>query len=597
MAVADWTHKPRLYIVSGLIIALFAVLLIRLAQVQLQHGERHLETVREQSVRRIRLNPARGRIFGRNGRTPVARNRPRTDLVFHLSEMRQPGPRSATVNHILKEAQRAGRYIDRTLSLTPAEIKRHLKVRPTLPLTIFKGLDRVELARLGELFPPIKGGELLCRLERVYKYPEAFSHVLGFTGHRRALPAEAKNRYAYVRPQLTGRWGLEASRNNVLSGRGGTKLVLVNALGFVQKELRSSVPPESGNDLILTLDVRAQRIAHALLQDVQGALVALDVNTGAVRAMVSSPSFNPNNLTQKKYTQLINDRTTRPMLNRDIYAGYLPGSIIKPLVALAALKKDVITPGTTYNCPGFYRMGDTRIHCWNRMGHGELNLIEAIEQSCNVYFIKAGLKTGLDNIRPILQAAGIGRKPDLPLPVTSSGILPGRDWARENWGRSWLAIDTAYLSIGHGAISMSPLQVARYCAALANGGTLYEPFLIKAVRSPEGTIIKRTPPTPVDTLPVSQQNLSTVKQGMYNVVHGDNATAASADNDVISVSGKTGTAEVTWTENTYNLAWFMCFGPVKSPRYAVAVVVERGESGGKTAAPIARKFFTNWLSD
>jgi penicillin-binding protein 2 len=477
-------------------------------------------------------------------------------------------------------------------------LERHLRVYPALPIIVFTDLSKIDLARISELFPRPPGLEIRMMIRRSYPFPGMASHTLGFVG-RRQLPDKFElSKYAYARPELQGRSGLEKQYDSELVGQGGMKLVRVDTLGFVHDQIGQSLEAKAGHDLILSLDLRAQQAAENALRGVRGALVAVDVRSGAVLALASMPTYDLSALANGGYGLLAEDTENRPLVNRALAAGYLPGSIIKPLIGLAALEAGTVTATEEIDCPGYYLLGKKlRIRCAHRYGHGHpLAMIEALEQSCNTYFIDIGQRTGLDRLRPVLAAAGLGIRPAIDLPFASHGLLPTRQWARDYWHRNWIASDTAFLSIGQGAINLSPLQAAMYTAAIANGGTLYEPYLVQEVRDPQGKVRWRRAPAPVHRLPVTPEHLALVRQGMADVINGEHATAPQARNSVVSLAGKTGTAEVGARDKRTKNTWFICYGPLESPRYAVAVLVENGVSGGKTAAPIAKQFFEDWLA-
>ncbi|MCF7854483.1 MAG: penicillin-binding protein 2 [Candidatus Pacebacteria bacterium] len=586
----------RLWLLGGFFGLCCTVLLFRLWYVQVACAHTHAGEVTRQSIRRIRLSPVRGRMFSRNGHV-LADNDPSFDLVFHLSEMRQPGPREATEDYLLLQAGELARRIGRVPPFSRAFVHRRLEVYPALPLIVFTRLDKRELALLSEQLPPVPGTEITPTFVRAYPYPDVATHVLGFAGRTPPPDAEESAKYSYVMPELRGRAGLEKSYDKALSGNPGMRLVRVDTLGYVHEQIGDRVPPRDGWDLVLTLDLRAQRIAEEELRGLQGALVVVNVDTGEVIAMASSPTYNLAELSASRYSELARDDEHRPLINRAVDGTYLPGSIVKPLIGLAALKAGIVDPQETMvPCPGFFRLGDTRIRCWLRSGHGPMRLLPAIEQSCNTFFIDVGLRTGMDNIRPMMLGAGFGKAPDIDLPGAAAGLVPSRPWAVRQWGRAWLAIDTAFLSIGQGAVNVSPLQAALYAAALANGGTVFRPYLVQEIRDREGQTRQVTAPRAVSQLPVSEERLAIVREGMRRVVNGTEATARAARTPAISLAGKTGTAEVKRGDESYNNAWFIAFGPVENPKYAAAVVVERGVSGGRTAAPIAGRFFERWLT-
>jgi penicillin-binding protein 2 len=591
---ADAFMTRRLLVLAVLFCGFCGLLLVRLWFVQAFQGSEHTEEVARQSIRRIRLTPVRGRIFARNGEVLVD-NVPEYELDFHVSEMRQPGPRSVTEQYIFDLSVALAKKIGRLPPLEMADIKRHLDVYPALALTVFTDLLPREQAILAEMLPPIPNIELRSSFSRYYPFPWVASHMLGFAGRR--PPEDAERRFSYRRPELQGRAGLELAFNQELAGIPGMRMVRVNTLGYVHEQIGEALPPVDGADLVLTLDLCAQRIAERLMNDSKGAFVLLDAQSGAVLAMVSSPSYDLSTLSSGKYAALARDEVGRPLFNRALGGGYLPGSIVKPIIGMAALEAGVITEdGPEVVCTGRYRLGDTSIGCWLRSGHGPLTLEGALAQSCNSYFIEVGQRTGLDNIAPMMRAAGLGETPAIELPGADAGLVPSREWALRYWGRPWIAIDTAFLSIGQGAVGISPLQAAVYAAAIGNGGSVFRPYTVQELRNPDGTSRERTAPVVNHRLPVSRRHLARIREGMYRVVNGEHATAAQARNPALSVAGKTGTAEVKRPGEEYNNAWFIGYAPVDTPRYAVAVVIERGSSGGRSAAPIVGAFFTEWLA-
>ncbi|NOY79495.1 MAG: hypothetical protein GXP31_00680, partial [Kiritimatiellaeota bacterium] len=409
----------RLLLLAAFFAVGLGVLVIRLWTVQVKEGPRHTRAIARQSIRLIRLNPVRGRIFSRGGDILVD-NTPSYALIFHVSEMRRGGSRTATVRFIWDQVRKAAALIGRPVPISKARIKKRLETYPALPMVVFTGLNARELAQLEELWPPIPGMEIVCGLRRRYPWPGLAPHVLGFTGRRRPDPSGPFGRYGYVTLDLRGRSGLELQYDRELAGSAGTRMVRVDTLGYVHGIIGKPVEPTDGNDLILTLDRHAQESAQQVLVGVRGALVALDVRSGAVLAMASSPGYDLAALDAASYAALARDETARPLLNRAVAAGYLPGSIVKPLIGLAALNAGAVTPDETIDCTGAIRLGDRPIHCWLRSGHGPLSLAAALEHSCNVYFIEAGLRTGLERLQPVLAAAGIGEDPRLDLPHSAA---------------------------------------------------------------------------------------------------------------------------------------------------------------------------------
>jgi penicillin-binding protein 2 len=518
----------------------------------------------------------------------------RSELVLALEDLRLPRQtgRERTAIYVAEQAARAAAIVGRPAPCTPGQVERHLMIYPALPFRAMIELNAGELARLTEEMPGITGMEVSTDMRRIYPDGEPGAHVIGYVDRRREPSAEERADFNYYLPELRGRRGLETVFDSVCAGVGGARMVRVDSTGYYHEDVIPPVPPRAGHDLQLTIDSRAQEIAQRLMQGKRGALVLLNCRNGAVIAMVSAPSFDLNQV-RSRYRQL-SAAEDRPLVNRALAAGYAPGSIIKPLVALAALQHRQITPETVYRCEGYHRVGNSRVRCSVRSGHGDVQLASAIEQSCNPYFIAAGVATGIDRLQPLFRDAGLGRGPGLELqPRGSAGILPGRGELIRRQHRSWTAFDTALVSIGQGFIAISPLQAAAFTAALANGGTLYRPHLVRGFCDANGRYLRVTKPRILSTLNVAPEYFALVHAGMRRVVVGASATAPAAQTPVIELAGKTGTAQAgRGRTNT----WFVCFGPYKDPTYAMAVLVEDGQSGGRSAAPVARRFFEQYIA-
>lgn len=587
-------YNGRLAALTAVFIVGLALLAAKLWYEQVYASGQHRQGIRRQSIRRIRLAPSRGRIVAADGAV-LADNVPRHDVCLYLHEMRRAGRyrRQRTINHILRQCQQIGAIIGRPSRVTDAEIDRHLRVYPALPFRPFRDLDIVELGRLHEHLPAIPGLSIEVCFDRRYPLGDAGAHLLGFVGRRDPQSEPDRNDYWYFLPELAGRAGLEAAFDAELRGRGGARMVRVDHAGLFHERLEE-VPSEPGADLLLTIDSRAQATAQRLLAGQRAALVLLDCNSGAVLALASAPSYDLNDV-GRIYGDLALNEAQRPLINRALAAGYMPGSILKPLIALAALDDGAVTPQDTIGCGGYYRLGDRHIGC--TAAHGPLDVRGALQHSCNTYFITVAMETGVDRLSLLLASAGIGLPTGLELDgLNDAGVLPSRDVMWDRLGRSWIASDTAYLGIGQGFIGVSPLQAALYTAALANGGRVYRPHLVRAVRDRDGRLRRVTRPHMLSELATTPESLQIVREGMWQVVHGaGGATGSRADTPVIELAGKTGTAEVGPHRDRRKNTWFVCFGPWEDPRYAMAVLVEDGISGGRSAAPIARRFFEEYL--
>ncbi len=589
-------NELRIALVAAAIVFFFLLLAFRLWQVQLLQGAEHRRLTQRQSIRPVLLNPARGRIIASDGMV-LADSISKYDLVAHLSEMRQPGRVGKTISYVLACERMLAASLGREAGLTEAKLKRHLYQHPVMPLLLFADLNAAELAKAAELSPPLPGLETVPRIERGYKLPAVATHLLGFTGKKLPQSDGLDEEFSrvYVSPELSGRSGLERRYDELLSGKAGARLLKVDSQGYVYEDLRQGLAPSHGNDLILSIDSHAQLAADAVLQGHKGALVAVAVHSGAVLALASSPTYNVAGLTQRRFQALLRDQEGRPLLNRAVDGMYTPGSIIKPLIALAALEQGLIQPEEEYFCSGRYMLGNHAIRCAKRSGHGWISLQEAVTYSCNPYFIELGIRVGIDRLQEYFKAAGFGQKTGIDLPESSQGIAPERDYALRHWQRNWLAVDSAYISIGQGAVMISPLQAVMFAAALANGGILYRPYLLDKVVSDSGETLLQSAPEIRQRLPLSAENLNLLKQAMHGAVSAPGGSAAALSQLDFELAAKTGTAEVGSGEQRRKDTWGICYGPLDNPEYAVACLIEDGDSGGKTAVPLIASFLKLWL--
>ncbi len=599
-------YTSRIVIIGLILLAGYGVLMLKLWIEQIQQGPQHREKISKQSIRRIREPSLRGRILTSDLRI-LADNAPAYDAFFYLEEMRQPD-RNKTINHILDTAAYLAKEIKRP-AITKEELVRHLNVRPGLPFPVFKDLNREEMFTLHEISPGIKGLGIVPRTTRVYPEGSIAAHIIGFTRPEDPVSAEDRDEYSYYIPDLVGKRGVEKTFDifdvvgnpGVRGMRGipGYSLVQVDHRGYVYKTMDEAIKPMDGNNIVLTINWRAQKIADTIMRGSKGAFVLLDAGTGAVIAMASAPTFDLRNFSPKIYQEYysnINKDPSRPMLNRATSGVYTPGSILKPLVAMAILNSGV-SPNKQIECDGATRIGNSTIKCasWQSGGHGPLTLTGAIEKSCNDYFIENGCIAGLDAISEVLESAGLGKSTGFCLP-DNKGQMPTSEFKERATGYKWNKYDTALLSIGQGIILITPLQAAVYCAAIANGGTVYRPYILKEIRDPFGNLLQLTQPEIKGHLKTTPENLDIIREGMHLSVNSPHGSGKNAKNEAIDLYGKTGTAEVGPSYNRHKNTWFIGFGTHADKTYAVAILVENGESGGRSCAPLAARFFSEWLS-
>jgi len=590
----------RALVLGGAQAVLLTALAGRLYQLQVVETDRFTSMAEENRVSMRLLPPSRGLIFDRGG-VPLAVNRNN----FRAMAASDRG-RGADV---LVER------LDQILGLGDTEKTRLLRElrrsRNAQPIVVRENLGWEEVARLEFNAPDLPGVFIDLGQSRDYPEGELMSHIVGYTG--RVADEDLAGRDDPVLQLATmrfGKKGVERSFEDDLRGRAGALQVEVNAVGRVVREL-DRTEGQPGANALLTIDLDIQRFATEKMKEHKsGSVVVLDVITGDVIAMVSTPGFDPSTfargITQTEWRDLL-DNPERPLHNKAIAGVYPPGSTYKMVTALAALEARVIDPWTRLPCPGFLELGNIKFHCWLKGGHGSTNVSEAIAMSCDCFFYEAARRAGIDRVSDMAQRLGFGKVSELGLPGESAANQPTRAWKQEKIGKAWQHGDTFNLGIGQGYMTATPLQLAIMTARLANGGYEVQPNLLLAKATPREELVPpapRTKPT-APSLRLNPQHLAVIRQGMSDVVNTGHGTANAlrSKQPEFTFAGKTGTAQVkriTEREREMgitqaSLPWhlrhhalFVCYGPVDNPRYACAVIVEHGQAGGATAGPIGR---------
>jgi penicillin-binding protein 2 len=593
----EWI-KQRLIGVSLIILMVFAMLFLRLIYLQLIKGEEYRRLSETNCVRLESIKSSRGLIYDRNKKLLVE-NRPAFNLKI-----------------VLEDAHPVNETVTRVANLIGVPCKDLLenitkagKAAFYKPLTLKEDISRDQLAIVEAHKFDLPGIHIDIEPTRNYIHEKTAAHLLGYLGqiNREELSI---GRYPNVKSgDSIGRYGVEKSFEPYLQGKRGGRQVEVDVNGRVIKVLKT-VEPVSGNDLHLTLDFELQQTAEKLLGDQWGSVVVIDPINGDVLAMASTPSFDQNDfiggISRKKWKILMDD-LGRPMINKAIQAEYPPASTYKIVTTLAALEEKVIDRHSSTFCPGYYKFGNRRYQCWKKHGHGELSVVDAIAQSCDVFYYQAGEKTGVDALAQYARGCGLGRPTGIKLDHERRGLIPTAAWKKNRFNESWQAGETLSISIGQGFDLVTPLQMAVFIAAVGNGGTLYRPRIVTSIEDSEGNIVKSIEPEITGGLPASKENLALVQKGLFEVIQGDRGTARQIRIKGINIAGKTGTAQVFSRKagekfDNENLArtlrdhaWFVCYAPAEAPVIAISVIIEHGEHGSSAAAPIAGALIKKYL--
>ena len=588
----------RALLVGAVQSALVGGLAARLWYLQSEEGERYRLLAEDNRVNQRLLIAPRGRILDRTGR-PLARNIQTYRVRVVRNQLRDPRRTLETLAGLIDlDSQR----IEDALRLISAG-------RPFVPVTVRDGLTWEEVSRVAVRSPDLPGVILDSGLLRDYPQGEVLAHVLGYLG-----PPNEREQAEDRDPLLTlpefrlGKNGVERSYDRELRGRSGLSRIEVNAVGREIRELDRDAG-DAGQDLQLSLDLDLQRYCFERLSgELAASAVVVEVATGAVLALASVPSYEPraflNGISHATWNEL-RDNPRTPLVNKCIRGQYPPGSTFKMITGLAALEAGAVTPTGRVVCPGYVSLGSARFHCWREHGHGAVNIVEALEQSCDVFFYEMARRVGVDAVSAMGRRFGLGAPLGLDLPGELPGLMPTRDWKRARFKQQWHKGETLVAGIGQGYVLTTPLQLAVMTARLCNGGRAVTPWFARP------GLVGALPPAP--QIGVAKANLELVLRGMHDVVHGKRGTARTAALQIegIELAGKTGTSQVKriskadratgahkrkdrpWKEREHAL--FVCFAPYAAPRYALSVIVEHGEGGGAVAGPIARDIMRRCL--
>ena len=593
--------KKKIRVFAILVIFVFICLSMRIWYLQILKWQYLTGLSENNRVRMVSLPAYRGTIKDRNGETLVS-IRPSFNLYITPEDA---GDSGSSLDLLAKK-----------IKFKRGKLKKSIGREKSFKDILIKAdISREEVAFVEENNMRLPGIKIKAEPLRNYVYKDLMSHTLGYLGEISKSKLKNTNNLFYSQGDFVGKNGLENIFESTLRGKKGNKEVEVDVSGRELKTIRR-LPSESGNNLILTLDLKVQTELEKAMTStpekiVNGSAVVIKVQTGEILAIASKPTFDPNEfaegITSGNWRKLINDEM-HPLQNRSIHSQYPPGSTYKIAVAYAALEEGVIDPETTIYCPGHFKLGRGRYRCWKKSGHGAVNLHDALVQSCDVYFYTLGHRMGIDTLARYAKKFGFGTPAGIGLSREKSGLVPSTQWKLKNRKKAWLLGETIIASIGQGYNLVTPLQQANMMAAVANGGMLLKPYIVKRIEEPGGTTIKEFFPEIRGRIAGSSENLEVIRKALRDVVNGVRGTGKRSRLKNIIVSGKTGTVQVVRMKSNEELekedevpykyrdhAWFVAFAPYEKPEIAVAVLVEHGGHGGTTAAPIAKKVFKKYF--
>jgi len=599
----DHFSETRLYtrraIVSLVfILVLLSLLVTRLVFLQIIDHQHYTTLSNDNRVKLVPVGPTRGLIYDRNG-IVLAENLPAYRLEIIPEQVEDMDKLLQQLHDLINIREQDLKQFKKLL--------KHRHAFDNIPLRF--RLNDTEVAKISAIQHRLHGVHIAASLNRHYPLKDTFAHILGYIGRKDVKDLKTLDPTNYISTSHIGKLGIEKQYETELHGNVGYRQVETNAQGRVIRILEET-PPESGQDVHLTVDAPLQAIAKNALGKHNGSIVVLDPRNGEILSMVSNPGFDPNlfvnGIAYKDY-EALRKNDSQPLYNRSLLGRYPPGSTIKPFIGLAGLKHGITNVHHEMFCPGYYVIpfGENRkFRDWKKTGHGSVDLDEAITQSCDVYFYDLALNLSIDRISPFLESFGFGSKTGIDMPSENSGLLPSRQWKRTKRKQPWFPGETLNTGIGQGFLLATPLQLANATATLANKGKSLTPYLVQKTDTAE-------PETTIDPLlsTVHKHHWDYIFKSMTHVVHSARGTAHRIVNKKFRTAGKTGTAQVFGIkqEEEYDEekvafklrdhALFIAFAPIKEPRIAVAVIAENGGSGGAVAAPIAAKIINHYMAN
>ncbi|MBV1885541.1 MAG: penicillin-binding protein 2 [Parvibaculaceae bacterium] len=586
------TFSRRAALIGGVQFAAFSVLASRMYYLQVLKSDEYTMLAEDNRINVRLLAPLRGEIVDRFGKVLVS-NRQNFRVLLVPEQTNDIEETLDRVGRLLKISDRQRRKILR-------DAKRSAKF---LPLTVAENLSWEEFAEVNIHEPDLPGIQPDVGETRHYPFGEELAHIVGYVAPVSDRDLEDDKDPLLKLPGFRiGKQGLESRLDGELRGKAGASHVEVNAYGRVIREL-SKDPGTAGAPITLTLDMDVQKYAIERMAGETGAAVVMDIHTGEVVTIASTPAFDSNDfnigLSQKKWDGLLHN-VYKPLVNKAIAGQYPPGSTVKMMVALAAFESGLVNPRHRVTCNGKYTLGNHDFHCWKKRGHGAVDMHHAIMHSCDIYFYEIAKKIGIDRIEAMARRLGLGEMHDFEVPGEKSGLVPSRDWKLARTGSSWQQGETLIAGIGQGYMLATPLQLAVMTSRIANGGFAVEPRIVRGVGE---TFI---PPPKAPDIGISKAGLELVKGGMNAVsnIPGGTAYRSRIKEKGMELAGKTGTAQVRritkaeresgvlknkeleWKQRDHAL--FVAFAPVDNPQYAISLIVEHGGSGSGVAAPIAR---------
>lgn len=576
----------------------FSLIILRLWYLQVMKGD-YFRNRSENNRLRTRYIPApRGLIFDRQGKVLV-RNRPSFNIEIVTEDTKNLNQTVKRLADILA--------IDEQILFDQLRLSK-IKRRRFEPQLLLRDVDRDLLSKVYAHKYELEGVVVNVVPAREYLNKNFASHLIGYVREINSQQLQENAYSEYQAGDIVGQYGIEKEQEFYLQGKRGIQGVIVDATGTRIGESYFE-PEKSGHNVYLTIDYALQNQADSILEGQRGTIILMHSRTGEILALSSKPDFDSNVFVKgisEADWNFLSERPFNRLSNRAIQGMYPPGSLFKAIVGFAGLGEKVVSVNKQIFCPGYFNLGRAKFHCHKAGGHGQVDLNSALAHSCNIYFYDLGLKLGVDTIHRYAEAFGFGQKTGIDLSQELSGTVPSTEWKKKNFSKKedqrWYAGETPSVAVGQGALQVTPIQIARAYAALANRGLIPRPRVVKEVKSKDGIFNDSLTGDGDIYLPYPAETYEHIIKGLSEVVKSGTGSRAQLLSELdISVAGKTGTAQLRSYANIgklskeETLAWFAGFAPVKNPEVVVVVLLEQGGHGGESAAPLAKKMLETYF--
>ena len=592
--------KSRVIVSAIIMLLVTLILILRLFNLQVTKHDYYLEEALGNQMQNLPITPIRGDILDRNGKI-LATN----EFSYRLTITPE---KTVNLNDTLIELEINNLITYKDIKKFTKNLSRYKKFN-NIPIKFNLSESSVASFLLNN---QLSGVEVEPYFHRVYPYGSSSAHIIGYVSSMNKEEKRIFDKENYNGTSFVGKVGIEKQYEKLLHGKSGVKQIERNVAGRIV-DTKIITPSVAGLDIYLNIDIELQLKAESLLGDSRGVIALINVRDGSILSLVSTPSFDPNwfvnGISIERYSALSNNQNL-PLFDRSIKGLYPPGSTIKPMVALAGLELNNITVKHSTFCPGYYKLNNysRKFNDWKRSGHGQMDVIEAIAQSCDVFFYDLAFNMGIDQIHDSLSYFQFGKKTGIDLPGELGGILPSREWKKINKEEPWYRGETLITGIGQGFMTASPLQLALATAAIANKGQLLTPQVMMHSQSKKGNIFEEQN-LKAQQIPIKDiDNWELIIEAMKQTVYGKFGTAKRLNNKLqYSLAGKTGTAQVfgldpeeeyiaeNIEEKLRDHALFTGFAPIENPQVAIAIIVENAGSGSSIAAPLARELLDEYF--